>query len=169
MALSFTTLCQPTVLKEWQKKNNERDSASESFMCSASTQHYSDGSLAVRRRPWRTRQRRSLKIDFRIPGIPQAAVEQEDKRARGIQRLAHMIKMHSNHSVSVKDLQKTDAYNHFSEESKKVIHNLGHVEYSEMYEISSKYWAEGIVKTNRVYETIDRREIRHLIHPVVCC
>ena len=46
MALSFTTLCQPTLLKEWQKIN-ERDSVSESFMCSAcTTQQNSDGSLA---------------------------------------------------------------------------------------------------------------------------
>ena len=51
-----------------------------------------------------------------------------------IQRLAHMIKMHSNHSVLIIDLQKTGAYNHFSEESKKVIHNLEHVEYKRLTE-----------------------------------
>ena len=84
-----------------------------------------------------------------------------------------MIKIHSNQSVLIKDLQKTDAYNPFSEESQKVIHNLGNVEYFELCETSSKDPVPPLFKalfdTYRVHQTIDRREIRHLIHPVLSC
>ena len=43
-----------------------------------------------------------------------------------------MIKIHSNQCALIKDLQKTDTYNPFSEGSEKVIHNLGNVEYFEL-------------------------------------
>ena len=52
---------------------------------------------------------KELKID---EVIPQPAV-------------AHMIELHSNKSALIKDLLKTDTDKPFSEESKKVIHNLG--------------------------------------------
>ena len=64
-------------------------------------------------------------LDFRIQGIPQAAVEQEDERTRGIKRLVHLCKNHPDKSASIKDLQTTGTYNPFSEESKKVIHIFG--------------------------------------------
>ena len=84
-----------------------------------------------------------------------------------------MINIHSNQSVLIKDLQKIDAYNPFNEESKKVIHNLGNVEYFELSETSSKDPVLPLFKalfdTYRVHQTIDRREIRHLIHPVLSC
>ena len=72
---------------------------------------------------------------------------------KGKNNLAHMIKRQSKEKALIKDLQKTDALNPFGEESKKAIHNLGKVGYSELCEFSSKtqcsscskYWADGVV------------------------
>ena len=90
--------------------------------------------VPVRGDPWRTDKKTELKIDFRTHGIPQAAVEQEDERTSGIKRLVHEVKTHPNKGASIEDLQKTCTYNAFSEESKKVNHNLGNVEYFELCE-----------------------------------
>ena len=122
-----------------------------------------------------------LEIDFRIQGFPQFAVEHEDERTRGIRRSLHLVKNHPNKGA-LTEVQKTCAYNPFREESEKVIHNLGNVDYLQLCEISSKTlcfycskdWAEGIVylrdlfDTSSVHGTIDQREIRHIFHSVVC-
>ena len=94
-----------------------------------------------------------LKIDFRTKDIPHAAFEQEDERIRETRRLVHQVKNHSSNDALIEDLQKNCTNNSFSEESKKIIHNLGNVECFRMCEISSKtqcsncskFWAEGIV------------------------
>ena len=52
--------------------------------------------------------------------------------------LVHLVKNHPDKSALIKDLQIPDTNNPFSEESKKVLHNLGNVEYFELCEISSK-------------------------------
>ena len=53
----------------------------------------------------------------------------------------------------IRDLRKTDTFNPFSEESKKIIHNLGNVEYLELCQVSgktqgsscAKYCPDGVV------------------------
>ena len=45
-----------------------------------------------------------LKIDFRIQGISQAAVEKEDERARGSRRLVHPFQNHSNQDALIADV-----------------------------------------------------------------
>ena len=98
----------------------------ESFNSTSASQNCFEGSMAGSTRRFSPawyqygetvadEEKTELEIDFRIQGIPQAAVEQEDERTRGIERLVHLIKNHSNQSAS------------FSTESKKVIHNLENV------------------------------------------
>ena len=84
-----------------------------------------------------------------------------------------MIEIHLNQSAPIKGLQKADTYNPFSEESKKVIHNLGNVEYFELCEMSPKtQWRRRLLylwdlfDTYRAHEAIDQRDIRHIVHCV---
>ena len=63
------------------------------------------------------------------------------------------FKNQSKEKALITDLQKTDTFTPFREESKKIIHNLGNVEYFELCEVSAKtqcsswakYWPDGIV------------------------
>ena len=45
-----------------------------------------------------------LKIDFRIRGSPQAAVEKEDEWTRGLRRLVHPFKNHPNQDALIADV-----------------------------------------------------------------
>ena len=94
------------------------------------------------------------KIDFRIQSIPHAAVEQdEDDRKRLIRSQMCEVENHLDKEALIADLQNIGTHNPFSVESKKMIHNLGHVECFELCDISSeiqcsyvhKYWTEGVV------------------------
>ena len=67
--------------------------------------------------------------------------------------MSHVLKNQSKEAALITDLQKTDTLNPFSEESKKIIHNLGNVELFELYEGSTKtpcpscakYWSGGVL------------------------
>ena len=94
------------------------------------------------------------KIDFRIQGVPRAAVEQrEDHRMRVMRKPVRQVKNHPNKDPLIADLQRNRTCNPSGEESKRMIHNMGNVECFELCEIStkiqcsycSKYWTEGIV------------------------
>ena len=76
------------------------------------------------------------KIDFRIQGIPHAAVEPEDDRIRVIRRLVRQVKNNRNKDASIADLQNNCTHNRFSEESEKIIHNMENVECFELCEIA---------------------------------
>ena len=72
------------------------------------------------------REGRNLKLTSENPGIPHAAVEQdEDDRIRVIRKLVHQVKNRPNKDASIADLQNNRTYNPFSEESKKMIPNVG--------------------------------------------
>ena len=79
-----------------------------------------------------------IKIDLRVPGVPQKAVFEDEDRTKRIRRLAHTLKNQSEEKALIKDMQKTDTFNPFSEGSNKIIHNLGNVEYFDLCEVSAK-------------------------------
>ena len=79
-----------------------------------------------------------LQIDFRIPGIPHAAVEQEDDRIREIRRQVRQVKSHPKKDALISDLQNHCTNNPLSEESKKIGRNMVNVECFELCEISPK-------------------------------
>ena len=63
------------------------------------------------------------------------------------------LETQSKENALIRDLQNTETLNPFNEESKKIIHNLGNVEYCELCDVSAKtqcsscakYWADGVV------------------------
>ena len=79
-------------------------------------------------------------IDFRISGLPHSVVKQvESSRVRELDLQF--------------DLRQNEAYNPFSEKSKKMIKDMGYVELSQLCDTNPKtqctecllYWSEGIV------------------------
>ena len=93
-------------------------------------------------------------IDFRIPGIPHSTVEQVDtNRRETVKRLIEQFENHPHRNVLLKDFEKAEEINHFSEESKNLITDMGNTEIFELHETSLKrqcpdcalYWEIGIV------------------------
>ena len=90
-------------------------------------------------------------IDFRVSGLPHAVVKQaENSRVR---ELVKKIESHPHRQDLQADLQQSNAYNPFSEKSKKMIRDMGNVELFELCETIPKvhcseclvYWNQGIV------------------------
>ena len=90
-------------------------------------------------------------IDFRISGLPHFVVKQaENYRVR---ELVKQIENHPHRQSLQRDLQQNNAYNPFSEKSKKMIKDMGNVELFELCETDPKtqckecllYWSQGIV------------------------
>ena len=94
------------------------------------------------------------RVDFRIPSIPHSTVEQvETNRKETARRLIEHLENHPNRNLLLKDFEKSEEINHFSQESKDLIAEMGNTEIFEFYETSSKrqcpdcasYWEIGIV------------------------
>ena len=90
-------------------------------------------------------------MDFRVYGLPHAVVKQaENFRVR---ELVKKIESHPHRQDLQADLQQSNAYNPFSEKSKKMIRDMGNVELFELCETIPKvqcsecfvYWNQGIV------------------------
>ena len=90
-------------------------------------------------------------IDFRVSGLPHAAVKQaENSRVR---ELVKKIENHAHRQALQDDLQQNYAYNRFCEKSKKMIKDMGSVELFELCETIPEmqrkecffYWNQGIV------------------------
>ena len=94
------------------------------------------GTSAVR--PVADDEKTEPKIDFRIHGIPHAAVEQEDDRIREIRRRVRQVKNHPNKDALIAELQNNCTSYPFSEESNSMIHHMEKVECFELCEISPK-------------------------------
>ena len=61
-------------------------------------------------------------VDFRTPGIPHSAVEQvETNRKEKVRRLIEQFESHPNRNMFLKDYEKSEEINHFSQESKDLI------------------------------------------------
>ena len=90
-------------------------------------------------------------IDFRIPGLPHSVVKQADNFR--VRELVKKIENHPHRQSLQRDLQQNNAYNPFSEKSKKMIKDMGNVELFELFETDPKtqckecllYWSQGIV------------------------
>ena len=90
-------------------------------------------------------------IDFNIPGLPQSAVKQ--LHSASFRELIQKIENHPNRHVLQRDLQKSQSFNPFSQESKEMIHEVGNIELCELLDVEPKaqckvclsYWNVGIV------------------------
>ena len=96
----------------------------------------------------------SSRVDFRVPGIPHSTVEQvEINRKETVRRFVEQFENHPNWIMLLKDFEKSKEINHFSQEPKDLITEMGNTEIFEFYETSSKrqcpdcslYWEIGIV------------------------
>ena len=94
---------------------------------------------------------KEVDIDFRKSGLPHSVVKQaESSRVR---ELVKKIEKHPHRQDLQADLQQNNAYNPFSEKSKKMIKVMGNVELFELCETNPKpqckecllYWNQGIV------------------------
>ena len=83
-----------------------------------------------------------IDIDFRVSGLPHAVVKQAEKFR--VCELVKKIENHPHRRALQADLQQNNACNPFSEESKKMIRDMGNVELFELCETIPN-WNQGIV------------------------
>ena len=89
-------------------------------------------------------------IDFRIPGLPLSVVKQAGNYR--VREFVKRIENHPHRQSLQRDLQQNNAYNPFSEKSKKMIKDMDNVELFEFFETDPKteckecllYWSRGI-------------------------
>ena len=65
-----------------------------------------------------------IDIDFRVSGLPHAVVKQEENFC--VRELVKMIESHPHRKDLQADLQQSNAYNPFSEKSKKMIRGMSY-------------------------------------------
>ena len=111
-------------------------------------------------------QREEIDIDFKVSGLPHAVVKQaENFRVR---ELVKKIESHPHRQALQADLQRSNAYNPFSEKSKKMIRDMGNVELFELCETIPKvqcsliYWNQGIVYCTCGHLLRENESSRHL-------
>ena len=90
-------------------------------------------------------------VDFNIPGLPHSAVKQS--HGASVRDLIQKIENHPNRHALQRDLQQSQSFNPFSQESKQMIHEVGNIELCELLDMEPKaqckvclsYWDAGIV------------------------
>ena len=98
-----------------------------------------------------TRERIEEEMDFKIPGLPHSTVKQ--LQSASVRELIQKIENHPNQHALQRDLQQSQSFNPFSQESKQMIHEVGNIELSEILDTEPKtqckvclsYWDIGIV------------------------
>ena len=70
--------------------------------------------------------------------IPYASNVYFDDRREMVKKVIHQYHTHPDRDSLMEDLNKTEEFNQFSEESKELISSMGNTEYFELCEISSK-------------------------------
>ena len=97
------------------------------------------------------RERIEEDIDFKIPGLPHSTVKQ--LQSASVRELIQKIENHPNRHALQRDLQQSQSFNPFSQESKQMIHEVGNIELCELLDTEPKtqckiclsYWDIGIV------------------------
>ena len=87
-------------------------------------------------------------IDFNIPGLPHSTVKQLHSAS-----VRDLIQNNPNRHALQRDLQQSQSFNPFSQESKEMIHEVGNIELCELLDMEPKeqckvclsYWDAGIV------------------------
>ena len=89
--------------------------------------------------------------DFNIPRLPHSTVEH--LHSASVRELIQKIENHPNRHALQRDLQQSQSFNPFSQESKEMIHEVGNIDFCELLDIKPKaqckvclsYWDVGIV------------------------
>ena len=120
-------------------------------------------------------------VDCRIPDILHSTVQQQDtNRREAVKKLIQQFENHPNKESFLQDLNKTEEINKFSEESKKLITDMGNTEIFERCETSSKkqcpdcnlYWGNWqcvlfmweVSNTFAKNQQVGQEELRRLIN-----
>ena len=90
-------------------------------------------------------------VDFNIPGLPHSTVKQ--LHSASVRALIQKIENHPNRHALQRDLQQSQSFNPFSQESKEMIHEVGNIDLCELLDMEPKaqckvclsYWDVGIV------------------------
>ena len=90
-------------------------------------------------------------IDFNIPGLPHSTMKQ--LHTASVRELIQKIGNHPHRHALQRDLQQSQSFNPFSQESKQMIHEVGNIELCELFDTEPKaqckvclsYWDVGIV------------------------
>ena len=90
-------------------------------------------------------------IDFNIPGQPHSIVKQ--LQSASVRELILKIENHPHRHALQRELQQSQSFNPFSQESKQMIHEVGNIELCELLDTEPKaqckvclsYWDVGIV------------------------
>ena len=90
-------------------------------------------------------------IDFNVPGVPHSTVKQ--LHGASVRDLIQKIENHPNRHALQRDLQQSQSFNPFSQESKEISHEVGNVELCELLDMEPKaqckvclsYWDVDIV------------------------
>ena len=98
-----------------------------------------------------TRERIEEDMDFKIPGLPHSTVKQ--LQSASVRELIQKIENHPDRHALQRDLQQSQSFNPFSQESKQMIHEVGNIELCELLDTEPKtqckvclsYWDIGIV------------------------
>ena len=75
-------------------------------------------------------------IDFNIPGLPHSTVKQ--MQSSSVRDLIQKIENHPNRHALKRDLQQSQSFNPFSQESKQMIHEVGNIELCELLDTEPK-------------------------------
>ena len=97
------------------------------------------------------RERIEEDMDFKIPGLPHSIVKQA--HSASVRELIQKIENHPNRHALQRDLQQSQSFNPFSQESKQMIHEVENIELCELLDTEPKtqckvclsYWDIGIV------------------------
>ena len=93
-------------------------------------------------------------MDYRIPGVPLSAVEQQDTHRKDkVKKLIEKFENHPNKESFLQDFKQMKEINKFSDKSQDLIADMNNTEIFELCETSSKqqcpdcnlYWEAGIV------------------------
>ena len=90
-------------------------------------------------------------MDFKIPGLLHSIVKQA--HSASVRELIQKIENHPHRHALQRDLQQSQLFNPFSQESKQMIHEVGNIELCELLDTEPKtqckvclsYWDIGIV------------------------
>ena len=75
-------------------------------------------------------------MDFNIPGLPHSAVKQ--LHGASVRDLIQKIENHPHRHALQRDLQQSQSFNPFSQESKEMIHEVGNIELRELLDVEPK-------------------------------
>ena len=93
-------------------------------------------------------------IDFNIPGLPHSTVKQ--LHSASVRELIQKIENHPNRHALQRDLQQSQSFNPFSQESKEMIHEVGNIELCELLDMEPKSQCKDVYHTGTPASSIAR-------------